>query len=862
MTKSKSLGLLALFLLALFAAVPARAAVPKRQAYVVLIGIDKYPDKQILPRAHAEADAQALYDLFASKEYLGVAPDHIRLLLGGKDQKRHAKPATRANILNALTWLTKAGADDLVILAIIGQGAPLGERACYFASDATFKGRAKDAVPAQLMEKALNKVQSRQFCAFIDVNFKGFTTGKDPSPQLSLASIYREFLGKEDEEGQAASRAVFLSNFPPFRPSLDLKDHGLFTQVLLDGLKGKADTLGDEADGRITVEELAKYVSKEVAKRAKELGKTAAEKKQRAVALQGQEFDFTLTRNPSVMATVNKRLARIAELAKEGTITKAVALQGKHLLDRMPKLKALRTLRTAYKKLADGKLEPEKFLRLRARILARTKLDREEARDYAVAVLKAARIIKVGYVKPMNQGQLIDWAVRGLYRKVEEKIPPGIKSRLTRAKTLKERDLRLLLTDVRQGLGKREDLAKGKDVTFTLNAMTRHLDGHTEYISPEMLEPTRIDVEGEYYGIGAQVRVNTDRDMLEIVTPIMGSPAYRAKLYAGDIITTIIREVDSNGKPLKPRQVISTKGLDTDKAVKLIKGKKNTKVKLVVERAGESKPLEFEITRGRVEMESVVGYKRKKNQQWNYYLDPRRKIAYIRVSQFARWTYRDLQLLMKKLSRKGIGGLVLDLRFNPGGLLDSAVKVSDLFIDDGVIVTIKRRRGQKEIYVGKHAGSYLNFPMVCLVNDMSASGSEIVSACLQDHNRAVIMGERSYGKGSVQQILPFPLTGGRLKMTNATFWRPNGRNLNKASTKGREQDVWGVTPDEGYELKLQLKEQIALEEFQREQELIKRPGHKAKPGAEFKDRQLDMALKYLRGQIKATAKKKVRRKSK
>src|SRR5262249_46093820 len=144
--------------------------------------------------------------------------------------------------------------------------------------------------------------------------------------------------------------------------------------------------------------------------------------------------------------------------------------------------------------------------------------------------------------------------------------------------------------------------------------------------------------------------------------------------------------------------------------------------------------------------------KRKDDDTWDYYVDPTNQIAYVRLTNFARNTFPDLKKVVERLEKKGLKGLVLDLRFNPGGLLTSAVDISDLFIDDGLIVTIKPRVGKEAAYTGEHEGSHLDFPMVCLVNGGSASGSEIVAACLQDHKRAIVMGERSYGKGSVQNI--------------------------------------------------------------------------------------------------------------
>jgi len=193
--------------------------------------------------------------------------------------------------------------------------------------------------------------------------------------------------------------------------------------------------------------------------------------------------------------------------------------------------------------------------------------------------------------------------------------------------------------------------------------------------------------------------------------------------------------------------------------------------------------------------------------------------------------------------------MILDLRFNPGGLLGSAVFVSDLFIDDGRIVSIRPRVGKEYKYDGESANSYTNFPMVVLVNGFSASGAEIVAACLQDHGRAKVMGTRSYGKGSVQSISNFE--GGKLKMTTASYWRPSGKNINKSSTAGKEDDEWGVSPDKGFVLKLPTGEREELFEHLHDSEIIPRKDVSPKePKKEFKDRQLEMALDYLRNQIK------------
>jgi carboxyl-terminal processing protease len=428
---------------------------------------------------------------------------------------------------------------------------------------------------------------------------------------------------------------------------------------------------------------------------------------------------------------------------------------------------------------------------------------------------------------------------------------------------LNEVDLLKLLKDARQQLGKREDLDKGSDITFALNGMLGKLDRHTGYIPPDVVKRFRQDTAGKFSGIGVQIRKNEVRDQLQVITPILNSPAYKKGLKANDIITTIISEVDpQTGREYDEPKITPTKGMTTEDAVKLILGTPGTRIKLVVEREGEKKPLEFTIIRGTVEVESVLGFRRTEKDTWNYVIDPDNKICYVRLTQFSENTYDELKKVVTKLSKEGVKGFILDLRFNPGGLLDSSIKIADLFIGDGLIVTVRQKNGPEISYTGQSDGSYTAFPMVCLVNGFSASASEIVSACLQDHGRAIIMGSRSYGKGSVQTILPFSTNTASdsiLKLTTATFWRPNGRNLNKSSTSGKDSDEWGVTPNKGFAINLTTKELNDLSDHQRETEIIRgSPSLSDTTGGDFHDRQLDMAVEYLRGQIKTAARKDTR----
>ena len=293
MTQSRFIAALSgLLFLFLIDGAYVRAADNAPQTRVVLIGIADYADKQIKPRPMAENDAKALYDLFTDKGYLGVEPDHIRLLLGKPDAKRKSEAATADNILKAARWLAESSKkDDLTIFAIIGEGAPLGDKAgqlCYLAADTKLAERSKTSVPAADLTEAFDKMRSRRFCAFVDVNFHGYKSEPVKMPQPTLTGeAYREFVGpidKDDENPTLLGRAVYLAN-SGLTASPDAEKNGIFTQAIVEGLRGKADKDGYEADGVVTTDELGSYLEKVVPELAEKFGKTEAQKEQYARVL-------------------------------------------------------------------------------------------------------------------------------------------------------------------------------------------------------------------------------------------------------------------------------------------------------------------------------------------------------------------------------------------------------------------------------------------------------------------------------------------------------------------------------------------------------------------------------------------------
>ena len=397
----------------------------------------------------------------------------------------------------------------------------------------------------------------------------------------------KDFLGSDDTRDTVPSRVVMLPN-NGLKPAIELEKHGILTQVVLDGLRGKADTEGYEPDGNITVNELIKYVRKHVHDLAITHGKTDEEKEQTAVIIEGHLNDFVVDYNPAARARAESRLKSFKAIATDKDLPKDVVEEGQHLLSQMPKLEAQQTLRKAYQQLADKKLDVEAFLAKRKEIQDETKLSDRDASQFALTVLRGAKLVRDNFFKDTNQGSMIDTAIVGMYKAINEKVPSSLKDKLEGIKGMKDADLLRLLSDARQQLGKREDLEKGKDISYALNAMLTKLDKHTYYYDPDAAKALARDTSGKFSGIGVQIKKNNVKDQLQVVTPIFGSPAYKAGLKANDIITTIIREVDENGKKLAEKETLPTKGMTTEDAVKKILGKAGTPIKVLADRAAKA----------------------------------------------------------------------------------------------------------------------------------------------------------------------------------------------------------------------------------------------------------------------------------
>ena len=305
-----------------------------------------------------------------------------------------------------------------------------------------------------------------------------------------------------------------------------------------------------------------------------------------------------------------------------------------------------------------------------------------------------------------------------------------------------------------------EKVDSKKLMNNAIEGMVKTLDPYSAYLTPERFRELEIGTSGEFGGVGMEV--SEEKGVLTVITPIEGSPAQKAGIKPRDQI------IEIEGK--------STQGMVVQEAVKLMRGPIGTPVKITVRRAGLAKPLNFTLVRDKIIVKSVKSKLLKNG------------IGNVRLTQFQDHSAQELRAAVKGLEAqngKELNGLVLDLRNNPGGLLAEAIDIVDEFIDSGLIVSVRGRTpDQTRTYYATKNGTFRSFPVVVLVNDGSASASEVVAEALQDSKRAVILGTKTFGKGSVQTIIKLD-DGSGLKLTTAKFYAPSGRSINEV----------GVTPD-------------------------------------------------------------------
>ena len=349
-----------------------------------------------------------------------------------------------------------------------------------------------------------------------------------------------------------------------------------------------------------------------------------------------------------------------------------------------------------------------------------------------------------------------------------------------------------------------------KDLIYNaIKGMTSGLDPHSVFMTPDMFKEMQIETTGEFGGVGMVVTMQNG--VLTVVSPIEDTPAWRAGIKAGDKIIKI------DGVP--------TKGMTLMEAVKKLRGPKGTKVTITIVREGVEKPFDVTIVRDIIKVKSVT-YKM---------LDEKNGIGYIKIKQFQEKTTQELTKAFNNLYKKGMRALILDLRNNPGGLLVQAVSVADKFLSGGKLIVYTKGKGATENlrYFSHDRGTFPQIPMVILVNAGSASASEIVTGALKAHKRAVVIGEKTFGKGSVQTI--FPLSdGSALKLTTAYYYTPDHICIEEK----------GITPDIVIPENLVAKKEHPVIREKQLVELKKGKGLKNLDKAKEKEKKEDYQLKF------------------
>ena len=305
-----------------------------------------------------------------------------------------------------------------------------------------------------------------------------------------------------------------------------------------------------------------------------------------------------------------------------------------------------------------------------------------------------------------------------------------------------------------------DDVNKSEIMDSAINGVLQSLDPYSAYMSPELFKEMQTDTRGEFGGLG--IEIGMEAGLVKVISPIDDTPASRAGIKAGDYIVKIGNE-QVQGKSLM-------------EAVKLMRGPVGTSIELTIRRKNEKKPLKFKIKRKIIEIQSVKSEVLGKN----------KNLAYIRLKSFNENSDKQFLNIIKKFEKNSkIKGYILDLRNNPGGLLTQAINITDFFLEDGEIVSTKgRRASETRKFFAKKGDETKGKPLIVLINNGSASASEIFAGALKDHKRAIILGENSYGKGSVQSIIPLR-NGGGMRLTISKYYLPSGNSISEV----------GVTPD-------------------------------------------------------------------
>lgn len=492
-------------------------------------------------------------------------------------------------------------------------------------------------------------------------------------------------------------------------------------------------------------------------------------------------------------------------------------------------------------------------------------LDPARAENYARQLQVIVDMIAEQYVQPVSRADLYRAACQGLHEAAREPVPASLSLRIRKrclelelaaladlapgpyrlsdvALGMTNEKVRALVQSVRQRVGNGDELQNDSDLRVSVQAMTRLLDRHSGVVSGEELNRGAGAEHAMSYGLALADHNRTAPLLVKSVEP--GGPAQKAGIRPGDWITqadgqeiTAENSAQWHLRLQRPREIVQARLTSVE-------------ANLTVQRSGSGPHRRVKLEPESFRPEAVLGVRRRPDNTWDYLVDASKRIAHIRLAALSSGSGTELREVITALHRGGLAGLILDLRWCPGGLLEEAVSAADLFLGDGPIASTRSRGEQQTLYSSTAETSFVDFPIVVLVNGETSGGAELIAAALKDNKRAVIAGERTVGKASIQNVLPLPLNNCALKLTTGIFMRPSGKNLHRFPDS-KFNDDWGITPD----AKLEFRQSPELSRQMRSWWLLQtlRPGDSNEslplddPEA---DPQRQAALKKLAGRLK------------
>jgi C-terminal processing protease CtpA/Prc len=457
------------------------------------------------------------------------------------------------------------------------------------------------------------------------------------------------------------------------------------------------------------------------------------------------------------------------------------------------------------------------------------KESRAESRKFAQQLAYLTEQITQHYVRPVSREDLLEAALAGLYQAARKPPPRDLKAQVRQAVSLSGMlraqasaggeelssvdrpptdPVEKLLARLREQVGAAEALQGQNPVLLSCKALTRLLDPHSGIVTAEE-QRRAVGLDNENVGVGLELKDAPAPGPLVIEAVHAGGPAQRVGLRPGDVLVKLDDVPAAKAPP--PKLLALRLARPQDEAPRLARPDDPAPqvpelpavVKVTYLRPGEEQERTATLLRERYRAETVQGVRRRDDNRWDWFADEKARLAHVRLTCLARGTSEELRDVLAGLREQKARGVLLDLRWCPGGYLNEAVEVADLFLGTCVVATIKNRGREDTVYRSTNEGKFRDFALVVLVNGETSGGAELIAAALQDHRRAVVVGQRTLGKASVQTPLALGVEGVGFKLTSGTFMRPAGKNLHRFPDSTAADD-WGVVPDEDARLSPQL----------------------------------------------------------